>query len=80
MYIPTLSHSPAEVDYEAVHTTLTFNESVLAQVVTIPIFDDHIVENNKSFSVTLRTSDTTAILKLQTASVIIRDNDGKLEL
>ena len=77
MYIP---HSPAEVDYEAVHTTLIFNESIPTQVVTIPILDDQIVENDKSFGVTLTTADTTATLKLQTASVIITDNDGKLEL
>ena len=80
MYIPTSSSSPAGIDYEAKSTTLTFNGSMLAQVVTIPIFDDQIVENSKSFRVTLTTFDTAVTLKLQTASVTIRDNDSKLEL
>ena len=75
----SLSHSPAGVDYEAVHTTLTFNESMLAQVVTIPILDDQIVEYYETFGVTLTTFDTAATLRSQTSSVTIRDNnDSKL--
>ena len=70
--------SPAGIDYEAVNTTLTFNGSMLAQVVTIPILDDQIVENDKSFRVTLTTFDTAATLCLQTASVTIRDTNSKL--
>ena len=49
-------------------------------MVTIPIFDDQIVENNGSFDVTLGTFDTTVTLRLQNASVTIRDNDGKFQL
>ena len=49
-----------------------------AQVVTIPILDDLIVENSKSFGVILTTFDSTITLGLQTASVIIRDDDSKL--
>ena len=75
----SLSHSPAGIDYEAVNTTLTFNESMLAQVVTIPILDDQIVENYyEYFDVTLTTVDTAVTLKLQTTCVTIRDNDSKL--
>ena len=74
--------SPAGVDYEAVTATLTFNDSMPAQVVTIPILDDLIVENYcntvKSFHVTLTTFDTAVSLRSQTASVTIRDNDSKL--
>ena len=77
LYTLTSSHSPAGVDYEAVHTTMTFNESMLAQVVTIPILDDQIVEDYKSFDLTLTTFDTTVTLRLQNASVTIRDNDSK---
>ena len=80
MYNPVSSHSPAVVDYEAVTTTLTFNDSTPTQVVTIPILDDQIVENNESFGVTLTTFDTAVTLSLQTTSVTIRDNDGKLQL
>jgi len=77
-FVCSLSRSPAGIDYEAVNTTLTFNESVLAEVVTIPIVDDLIVENDEAFDVTLTTIDTAVTLKLQTASVTIRDNDSKL--
>ena len=78
IYNPVSSHSPAGADYEAVTTTLTFNVSTPTQVVTIPIIDDQIVENNEFFGVTLTTFDTAVTLNLQTASVTIRDNDGKL--
>ena len=74
----SLSHSPAGIDYEAVNTTLTFNESMLAQVMTIPILDDLIVENDKFFGVTLTTFDTAVTLRSQTANVTVRDNDSKL--
>ena len=74
----SLSHSPAGVDYEAVNTTLIFNGSMLAQMVTIPIVDDQIVENNGSFDVTLTTIDTAVTLRPQTTCVTIRDNDSKL--
>ena len=47
-------------------------------VVTIPILDDLIVENYKSFQVTLTTFDTAVTLRSQTASVTIRDDDSKL--
>ena len=80
LYTLTSSHSPAGIDYEAVTTTLTFNEPISTQVVTIHILDDQIVENNGSFGVTLTTFDTTVTLRLQNASVTIRDNDGKFQL
>ena len=47
-------------------------------VVTIPILDDLIVENNEYFNVSLATFDTAATLRLPTASVTITDNDSKL--
>ena len=47
-------------------------------VVTIPILDDLIVENNEYFDVSLATFDTAATLRLPTASVTITDNDSKL--
>ena len=47
-------------------------------MVTIPIIDDQMVENNESFGVNLTTFDTAVTLRSQTASVTIRDNDGKL--
>ena len=74
----SLSHSPAGIDYEAVTTTLTFNVSMPTQMVTIPILDNLIVENNKSFDVTLTTIDTAVTLRSQTTRVTIRDNDSKL--
>ena len=73
-----MSHSPAGIDYEAVNTNLTFNSFMPTQVVTIPIFDDQIVENSKSFGVTLTTIDTAVTLRSQTTRVTIRDNDSKL--
>ena len=66
------------MDYEAVTTNLTFSISMLTNVVTIPIHDDLIVENDKSFNMTLATFDTAATLRLRTASVTITDNDSKL--
>ena len=70
--------SPAGIDYEAVTTNLTFNDCMSAQVVTIPILHDLIVENSESFHVTLTTFDTAVTLGLQTTSVTIRDDDSKL--
>ena len=71
--------SPAGMDYEAVTTNLTFNNSTSAQVVTIPIVDDLVVENYlESFRVTLATFDTAVTLRSQTTSLTIRDNDSKL--
>ena len=72
--------SPAGLDYDAVTTTLTFDVSMPTQVVTIPIRDDMIVENTESFTVALATNDTAVTLRLQTATVSIRDNDSKLQL
>ena len=80
MFNPVSSHSPVGADYEAVTTTLTFNDSTPTQVVTIPILDDLIVENYESFDVTLTTFDTAVILRSQTTHVTIRDNDSKLQL
>ena len=74
----SLSHSPAGIDYEAVNTTLTFNEFMLAQVEIIPILDDQTVENYESFDVTLTTIDTAVIPRSQTTHVTIRENDSKL--
>ena len=81
-YTPCVHYliSPAGVDYEAVTTNLTFNASIPAQVVTIPILDDLIVENSKSFRVTLTTVDSAVTLRSQTGSVTIRDDDSKLQL
>lgn len=48
-------------------------------MVTIPIFDDLIVENYyKYFYVPLTTNDPAVTLSLQRAGVGIRDNDSKL--
>ena len=80
MYILTLFHPPAGIDYEAVTTTLTFNMSVPTQVVTILILNDTVVENYESFGVTLTTFDTAVTLRSQTARVTIRDDDSKLQL
>ena len=56
-----------------------FNESMLAQMVTIPILnDDLIVENDTSFGVILITFDTAVTPRPQTTYVTIRDNDSKL--
>ena len=74
----SLSHSPAGVDYEAITTTLTFGVSIPTQMVTIPILDDQVVENDKSFGVTLTTFDTAVTLRSQSTRVTIRDNDSKL--
>ena len=74
----SLSHSVAGMDYEAITTTLTFNGSISTQMVAIPILDDQIVENSKSFGVTLTTIDTAVTLRSQTTRVTIRDNDSKL--
>ena len=68
------------MDYEAVTTNLTFNTSIPTQVVTIPIRDDPVVENSKSFRVTLTTFDTAVTLRSQTARVTIKDDDSKLQL
>ena len=72
--------SPAGSEYDTVTTTLTFNVSVPTQVVTIPIRDDLVVEDTKSFTVALATNDTAVTLRLQNATVSIRDNDSKLQL
>ena len=69
--------SPAGLDYVAVTTTLTFDVSMPTQVVTIPIRDDMIVEDTKSFTVALATNDTAVTLRLQNATVSIGDNDSK---
>ena len=72
--------SPAGSDYRAITTTLTFSVSMPTQVVTIPILEDSIVENMESFTVALATNDRAVTLRLQTATVSIRDNDSKLQL
>ena len=66
------------MDYTAVNTTLTFSVSMTTQVVTIPILDDQIVENEyEYFPVTLTTTDPAVTLSIQTASVRINDDDCK---
>ena len=71
-------HSSAGVEYKAISTNLIFNVSMPIHVVSIPIFDDLVVDNTKSFSVALTTNDSAVTLRLQTASVRIYDNDSKL--
>ena len=73
-----LYHSPAGIDYEAVTTNLSFNGSMVTQVVNIPILDDLIVDNDESFCVTLTTNDIAVTLRLQTTCITIRDNDREL--
>ena len=73
--------SPAGLDYSAITTTLTFDVSMPTQVVTIPILDNMIVEEDtKSFTVALATNDTALTLRLQNATVSIGDDDSKLQL
>ena len=49
------------------------------QMITIPIFDDLIVEDStETFRVTFATTDSAVTLAIQTATVYISDDDSKL--
>ena len=60
-------------------TNLTFNVYMPTQIITIPIFDDLIVEDStETFRVTFATTDSAVTLGIQTATVYISDDDSKL--
>ena len=57
---------------------LTFNADNTTQTVMIPIVGDNVVENTKSFTMSLMTVDSAVTLGQSTTTVNILDDDSKL--
>ena len=68
--------SPAPSDYTSVTMDLTFNADNTTRAVMIPIIGDNVVENTKSFTVSLTTVDSAVTLGQSTTTVNILDDDG----
>ena len=58
-----------------------FNGATRSQIVTVPIPDDTVVENQfEQFFINLREYESAVILSGPTASVTIEDNDSELSM
>jgi len=66
------------LDYTAVSEYLTFSATVSYHMVTIPIFDDVIVERSKMFTLALTSTDPAVILNPSSSNVTIEDVQSKL--
>lgn len=64
-------------DYTGTTQSLTFNQGVTSQPITIPILDDNINEVLERFVARLTSSDDDVIISPGVATVEITDNDGK---
>ena len=62
-------------DYTAATGTLTFEAGETSMVITIPVNDDDIDEDDEAFTITLTNVTGGAAIGVPTATVIIRDND-----
>lgn len=68
------------MDYTPVNKTLTFSPGRQSICINIPINDNSIVENDRTFNVGLSTGDESIILNNNMSQVIIKDNDSELRL
>ena len=60
---------------------LTFNSTneAISQTVTVPIFDDHLLEGSEGFNVTLTTNNSNVTLLPNLTTVSIEDVESKLK-
>ena len=73
--------STAQSDYTTISRSLVFNGATRSQIVTVPIRDDTVVENQfEQFFINLREYESAVILNEPTASVTIEDNDSELSM
>lgn len=63
-------------DYTGASGTLTFDDGISSQIITIPINDDSDMESSENFTVVLSNASGGAILDNNTATVTIPANDG----
>ena len=78
LYIPSVLS-----DYTAISRSLVFNGATRSQIVTVPIRDDMVVEDQfEQFFINLSNYwyESAVILNGSTAIVIIEDNDSELSL
>ncbi|HIK55710.1 MAG TPA: DUF4347 domain-containing protein [Synechococcales cyanobacterium M55_K2018_004] len=68
----------ANLDYTPVFGTLTFAPGQVAQLITVPILDDAIIESTENFFVTLSNSTGAALGSRFESTITILDNDLSL--
>ena len=66
----------AGADYTAGTGTLTFAVGEVAQVISVPVNDDAVDEDDETFTVTLTNATGGAAIGVPTATIVIRDNDS----
>ena len=70
--------SPVGTDYTDVTTILTFDATISTQMVTVPILDDHVVEDTEFINLALTSVDNAAMLNSASARISIKDVDSEL--
>jgi hypothetical protein len=70
-YATTNGSATAGLDYTASNGTLTFNPGVTSQTITIPILNNSINEADESFSLTLSSPTSNAVLGAQSAATTV---------
>ena len=63
-------------DYEVLQANLVFEPATTQQCRNISIVDDTALESDEVFSVNLTTVDLSVVLRPNTSTVVIIDNDG----
>ena len=74
----SLSTTPAGTDYNDTTVTLTFDATISAQMVTVPILDDNVVEDTEFINLTLTSMDRAVMLNPATARINIEDINSEL--
>ena len=64
------------VDFESSELSVTVTPPATTQCIAINITDDNVREGDEHFSVTVRSPDNPVVLRVSTAVVTIKDNDG----
>ena len=68
--------SAAGSDYTSTTISVTFDPGSTMATVRVNINDDIVKESDESFNVTVSTTDPNVLIKNDTATVIILDNNG----
>ncbi len=69
------SSAIASIDYEAISELLVFSEGETSKTISIPLIDNSIFENDKSFFVILTPLSTEALISQNSTDIVIVDND-----
>ena len=71
-------YNPAGTDYTDTTVTLTFNATILTQMVTVSIVNDNVVEDTEFINLALTSVDNAVMLNPAINTIYIEDRDSEL--